>query len=109
MQKEIEVTFFPFPWESQGSHIGSFLLWFTYPSYRPLQTDTYIHELVQIFLKLSMKTVQVHLIIRTTLVAGEDSLVKLVLFVRQVFNLNFDTSFVKIGQKFTELRVQHNE
>ena len=30
-------------------------------------TDTYIGELVDIFLKLSMKTVQVHLIIRTTL------------------------------------------
>ena len=32
------------------------------------QTDTYIDELVEIFLKLSMKTVQVHLIIWTTLV-----------------------------------------
>ena len=32
-----------------------------------LQTDTYIDELVEIFLKLSMKTVQVHLIIWTTL------------------------------------------
>ena len=33
-----------------------------------LQTDTYIDELVEIFLKLSVKTVQVHLIIGTTLV-----------------------------------------
>ena len=32
-----------------------------------LQTDTYIDELVEIFLKLSVKTVQVHLIICTTL------------------------------------------
>ena len=31
-----------------------------------LQTDTYIDELIEIFLKLSMKTVQVHLIIWTT-------------------------------------------
>ena len=31
-----------------------------------LQTDIYIDELVKIFLKLSMKTVQVHLIIGTT-------------------------------------------
>ena len=60
--------FFPFPWESQGSHVGSFLLCFTYPPYLPLQTDTYIDELVEILLKLSMETVQVHLIIWTTLV-----------------------------------------
>ena len=33
---------------------------------RPLQTDTYIDEFVEIFLRLSIKTVQVHLIIRTT-------------------------------------------
>ena len=40
------------------------------------------------------------------LVAGDDSLIKLVLLVMQDINLNFDTSFVKIGQKLTELRVQ---
>ena len=33
------------------------------------QTDTYINKLVEIFLKLSMKIAQVHLIIWTTLVA----------------------------------------
>ena len=33
-----------------------------------LQTDTYIDELVEVLLKLSMKTVQVHLIVWTTLV-----------------------------------------
>ena len=33
----------------------------------PLQTDIYINELIEILLKLSMKTVQVHLIIGTTL------------------------------------------
>ena len=38
-----------------------------YPSKLSLQTDTYIDELVEIFLKLSMKAVQVHLIIGTTL------------------------------------------
>ena len=32
-----------------------------------LQTDTYIDELLEMFLKLSMKTLQVHLIIWTTL------------------------------------------
>ena len=32
------------------------------------QTDTFIDKLVEIFLKLSVKTVQVHLIIWTTLV-----------------------------------------
>ena len=64
---DIEIAFFSFPWESQGSHIGSFLLCFTYPSLLPLQNDTYIDELVEIILKLSMKTVQVHLIICTTL------------------------------------------
>ena len=62
---------FSFPWESQGSHIGSFLLCFTYP----IQTDTYVNELVEIFLKLSMKTVQVHLIIWTTLVYNKKSLI----------------------------------
>ena len=38
------------------------------------------------------------------LVVGEDKLVKLALSVRQHFNLNFDTSFVKIEEKkLTEL------
>ena len=37
------------------------------------------------------------------LAAGKGSLVKSALFVRQDFNLNFDTSLVKIGKKFTEL------
>ena len=59
---------FSFPWKSQWSHIGSFIFCFT----------TYINELVEIFLKLSTKTVQVHLIIWTTLGlyknSGEDSL-----------------------------------
>ena len=58
---------FSFLWESQGSHIRLFLLCFRYPSYLPLQTDTTTSELVEIFLKLSMKTVQVHLVIGTTL------------------------------------------
>ena len=64
---EIETAFFSFPWESQGSHVGLFLLCFTYPSQLPLQTDTYLDELLKIFLKLSTKTVQVHLITGTTL------------------------------------------
>ena len=59
---------FSFPWTSQGSHIGSFLLCFTYPPQFPLQTDTNINELIEIFLKLSTKIFQVHLIIWTTLV-----------------------------------------
>ena len=58
---------FSSPWESQGSHTGSFLLCFTYLPQFPLQTDTYINEFVEIFLKLSTKTVQVHLIIWATL------------------------------------------
>ena len=58
---EIEIAFFSFPWESQWSHGGSFLLCFAYPSYFPPQTDTYIEESLEIFLKLSMKTVQLHL------------------------------------------------
>ena len=37
-----------------------------------------------------------------------DSSVKLVLFVRQGFSLNFDTSFVKIGKKMNELWVQED-
>ena len=35
----------------------------------PTETDTYIDELVDIFLNLSMKTIQVHLTTRTTLVS----------------------------------------
>ena len=62
---------FSSPWESQRSHIGSFLLYSTYPPYFPLQTDTYINELVEIFLKLPTKTVWVHLIISTTLVVKQ--------------------------------------
>ena len=62
----METVFFSFPWESQGNHVGLFLLWFTYPPLLPLQTDSYIDELAEIFLKLSMKTVQVQLIIGTT-------------------------------------------
>ena len=64
---EIEIAIFLFLWESQGSLIGSFLSCFSYPSELLLQTDTYIDELVEIFLKLSMKTVHVHLIIGTIL------------------------------------------
>ena len=73
---EIEIAFFSFPWESQGSHIGSLLFCFTYP---PLQTDAYIDELVEIFLKLSIKTVQVHLIICTTLAVIIDVALRIVL------------------------------
>ena len=46
---EIEVAFFSFSWESHGSHI----------------------ELVEIFLKLSVKTVQLHLIVWMTLMPSE--------------------------------------
>ena len=65
---ERENCIFSFPCESQGSHIGSFLLCFTYPSWLSLQTNTYIDQLVEIFLKLSVETVQVHLIIWMTLI-----------------------------------------
>ena len=61
---EIETAFFSFSWKSQGWHVGLF----PFMLYIPLQIDTYIVELVEIFLKLSMKTVQVHLIIGTTLI-----------------------------------------
>ena len=65
---DIEISFFfSFPWGSQGKHSGLFLLCVTYLSELPLQTDTYINESVEIFPKLSMKTVQVDLIVGTTL------------------------------------------
>ena len=38
-----------------------------YLSELPIQTDNYISELLEIFLKLLMKTVQVHLIIEMRL------------------------------------------
>ena len=57
---------------SLGDPMGRKLYYFLYASHihilLPLQSDTYINELVEIFLKLSLKTVQVHLIIGTTLV-----------------------------------------
>ena len=60
---------------SLGNRKGRTLDLFFYASHSPhgfsLQTDTYIDELVEIFLKLSMKTVQVHLIIGTTLVIAD--------------------------------------
>ena len=65
---EIEITFF----HSLGNPKGRTLDYFFYASH--IRHDftyklvTYIDELVEIFLKLSVKTVQVHLIIRTTLI-----------------------------------------
>ena len=56
---EIEIAFFSFPCEYQGSHNGSFLF--------DSHIDTYIDELVEIFLKLINENRVVHLIIGTTL------------------------------------------
>ena len=56
---EMEIAFF-IPTRIAG-WIISFMLHIS------LQTDTYIDKSVEIFLKLSMKTVQVHSIIGTTL------------------------------------------
>ena len=64
---EIETAFF----HSVGNPKDRMLDYFFYASHirqLPLQTDTYIDKLLKIFLKLSMKTVQVHLVIGTTLV-----------------------------------------
>ena len=65
---EIEIAFF----HSLGNPKGRTLDNFFYASHIrhnfPLQTDTYIDELLKIFLTLSTKTVQVHLIIGMTLV-----------------------------------------
>ena len=56
---------------SLGNPKGHTLNHFFYASHSrhnfPPQTDTYIDKSVEIFLKLSMKTIQVHLIIWTTL------------------------------------------
>ena len=58
---ETEIAFFHSLGNPKGRTLDHFLC-FTYPSELPLQTDTYIDELAEIFQKLSMKTVQVHLI-----------------------------------------------
>ena len=63
---EIEIAFF----HSLGNPKGRILDNFFYASHIRHNLDTYIDELVEIFLKLSMKTVQVHLIIWTTLGYG---------------------------------------
>ena len=64
---EIEIAFF----HSLGNPKGRTLDHFFYASHIrhnfPYKTDDYIDELVEIFLKLSLKTVQVHLIIWMTL------------------------------------------
>ena len=69
---EIEIAFF---FHSLGNPKGRTLDHVLYVSHIrhnfPLQTYTYMGELVEIFLKLSMKTVQVHLIIWTTLVLAK--------------------------------------
>ena len=67
---KIEIEFFHF----LSNHKDRTLDYFCYTSHvrhNPLQSDAYIDELVEIFLKLSMKTVQVHLIIGTTLVMSD--------------------------------------
>ena len=64
---EIKIAFF----HSLGNLKGRTLDHLFYASHIrhdfPLQTDTYINELVEIFLTLSMKTAQVHLIMGMTL------------------------------------------
>ena len=69
---DIEIAFFHSLGNPKGRTLDYLLyvLCFTYPPLLPLQTDTYINELVETFLKLSMKTVQVHLIIGTTLTSN---------------------------------------
>ena len=60
---EIETAFF----HSIANPKSRTLNYFVYASHIrhnfPLETDTYIDEIAEIFLKLSVKTVQVHLII----------------------------------------------
>ena len=64
---EIETAFFiPLGFPRVAHWIISFMLHISVIT--PPQTDTYMNELIEIFLKLSMKTVQVHLIIWATLV-----------------------------------------
>ena len=74
---EIETAFF----HSLGNPKGRTLNYFFYASHIrhnfPLQTDTYVichYELVELFLTLSTKTVQVHLIICMTLIIRESML-----------------------------------
>ena len=66
---EIETAFFiPLGIPRVAHWIISFILHISVTtSQLPLQTDTYIDELLKIFLKLSTKTVQGHFIIGTTL------------------------------------------
>ena len=61
---EIETAFFHSLGNPKGRTLDHFFV--TSP-----QNDIYIDELVEIFLKLSMKTVQVHLIIWTALVVTQ--------------------------------------
>ena len=62
---EIEITFFHPLGNSKGRTLDNFFLLHISAV---TSLNTYINELVEIFLKLSMKTVKVHLIIWTTLV-----------------------------------------
>ena len=62
----IKIAFF----HSLGNPKGRTLDYFFYVSHIrhnfPYKTATYLDELLKIFLKLSTKTIQMHLIIRTT-------------------------------------------
>ena len=64
---EIEIAFFHSLENPKGRTLDHFFM-LHISVITSLPTDIYINELVEIFLKLSMKTVKVHLIIWTTLV-----------------------------------------
>ena len=64
---ETEIAFFHFLGNPKGRTLDHFF-YASHVRQLPLQTDTCIDELVEIFLKLSMKTVQMRLITGATLV-----------------------------------------
>ena len=61
----MEITFFHSLGNPKGRTLDHFFRASHIRHNFPLQTDTYTDGLVEIFLKLSMKTVEVHLIIWT--------------------------------------------
>ena len=64
---EIETAFFHPLGDRKGRTLDYFFYASHIPHNFPYETDTYFNVLVKIFLKLSMKTIQEHLIIGTTL------------------------------------------
>ena len=98
---EIETAFF----HSLGNPKGRTLNYFFYAShinhnFPYIQTDTHMDKLLEIFLKLSTKTVQVHLMTGTTLVQRSTNMSSIRISKAQSFEYWLGFNFVLVVWKF---------